>query len=157
MKKDNLWIESFVVGALSMRCSVITDLSSGDTVIIDGGAESSRIIDWINGFSGQGPDWSNGPKNHQELSQHGISNRNVIALVNTHAHFDHSGEIPYLLNEYNVSWYLHKDDFYLQSLVQLTGYSTKILNRLYGVKVIYSANLLVGELTLYLLYFSAPL
>ena len=118
MKKDNLWIESFVVGALSMRCSVITDLSSGDTVIIDGGAESSRIIDWINGFSGQGPDWSNGPKNHQELSQHGISNRNVIALVNTHAHFDHSGEIPYLLNEYNVSWYLHKDDFYLQSLVQ---------------------------------------
>ena len=68
MKKDNLWVESFVVGALSMRCSVITDLSSGDTVIIDGGAESSRLIDWINNFSGQGPDWSNGPTNHEELS-----------------------------------------------------------------------------------------
>jgi glyoxylase-like metal-dependent hydrolase (beta-lactamase superfamily II) len=121
MKKDNLWIESFVVGALSMRCSVITDLSSGDTVIIDGGAESSRLIDWINDFRGQGPDWSNGPKNHEELSKYGISNRNVIALVNTHAHFDHSGEIPFLLNEYDVSWYLHKDDFYLQSLVQLSA------------------------------------
>ena len=43
-----------------MRCSVVTDLSSGDTVIIDGGSESARIISWINEFSGKGPDWSNG-------------------------------------------------------------------------------------------------
>ena len=42
----------------------------------------------------------------------------VVALVNTHAHFDHSGEIPYLLEKYHVSWYLHPEDDYLQSLAQ---------------------------------------
>ena len=101
-----------------MRCSVVTDLSTGDTIIIDGGAEADRLIAWIDGFSGRGPDWSNGPTNQSQLALHGITERKVIALVNTHAHFDHSGEIPLLLNRYNVSWYLHEADFYLQSLVQ---------------------------------------
>ena len=101
-----------------MRCSVVTDLSSGDTVIIDGGSESNRIISWINGFEGVGPDWSNGPENFGEMTQRGIPGRKVVALVNTHAHFDHSGEIPYLLEEYDVSWYLHEADFFLQSLVK---------------------------------------
>ena len=104
-----------------MRCSVVTDLSSGDTVIIDGGSESARIISWINEFSGKGPDWSNGPNNFEEMEQVGVKKRRVVALINTHAHFDHSGEIPLLLDEYNVSWYLHKDDFFLQSLAQESG------------------------------------
>ena len=104
-----------------MRCSVVTDLSSGDTVIIDGGSESARIILWINEFSGKGPDWSNGPTNFEEMVHVGVKKRRVVALVNTHAHFDHSGEIPLLLDEYNVSWYLHKDDFFLQSLAQESG------------------------------------
>ena len=55
-----------------MRCSVVTDLSSGDTVIIDGGSESNRIISWINGFEGVGPDWSNGRENFGEMTQRGI-------------------------------------------------------------------------------------
>ena len=80
-----------------MRCSVVTDLSSGDTVIIDGGSESDRLISWINNFEGLGPDWSNGPNTLEEMEQYGITSRNVVALVNTHAHFDHSGEIPLLL------------------------------------------------------------
>jgi len=113
-----LWVESFFVGALAMRCSVVTDLSSGDTVIIDGGSESGRIISWINEFTGEGPDWSNGPSNFEEMVHLGADKRKVVALINTHAHFDHSGEVPFLLNEYNVSWYLHKDDFFLQSLAQ---------------------------------------
>jgi hydroxyacylglutathione hydrolase len=118
MNSSDLWIESFFVGSLAMRCSVVTDLSSGDTVIIDGGSESDRLIAWINNFEGLGPDWSNGPNNLEEMEHYGITSRNVVALVNTHAHFDHSGEIPLLLEEYNVSWYLHNDDFFLQSLAQ---------------------------------------
>jgi glyoxylase-like metal-dependent hydrolase (beta-lactamase superfamily II) len=39
-------------------------------------------------------------------------------LVNTHAHFDHSGHIPDLLEHYPVKWYLHDDDTYLQTLAQ---------------------------------------
>ena len=56
MKASNVWIESFVVGALGMRCSIVTDLASGDTIIIDGGAEADRIISWVEDFSGSGPD-----------------------------------------------------------------------------------------------------
>ena len=98
MLNNELWIDSFIVGALAMRCSVVTDLKTGDTVIIDGGSETDRIISWIEDFSGQGPDWSKGPSNFESMKSSGLSKRKVIALVNTHAHFDHSGEIPYLLD-----------------------------------------------------------
>ncbi len=118
MLNDELWVESFVVGALAMRCSVITDLKTGDTIIIDGGAETDRIISWIDKFAGVGPDWSKGPSSFEQMKELGLVKRKVVALVNTHAHFDHSGEIPYLKERYEVSWYLHEDDFYLQSMVQ---------------------------------------
>ena len=112
------WVECFFVGALQMRCSVVTDRSTGDTVIIDGGSEPDRLIDWIDRFWGRGPDWSNGPSNIEEAEQQHIPERTVIALVNTHAHFDHSGHIPDLLEHYRVKWYLHEDDTYLQTLAQ---------------------------------------
>ena len=121
MLNNELWVESFIVGALAMRCSVVTDLKTGDTVIIDGGSETDRIISWIEDFSGQGPDWSKGPKDFDSMNSYGLSKRKVIALVNTHAHFDHSGEIPYLLDRYHVSWYLHPEDDYLQSLAQISA------------------------------------
>ena len=47
--------------------------------------------------------------------------RKVVALINTHAHFDHSGHIPFLKEHYNLEWWLHKDDFFLQSLAQESG------------------------------------
>ena len=112
------WVECFFVGALQMRCSVVTDRSTGDTVIIDGGSEPGRLIDWIDRFDGRGPDWSNGPSNISEAEQQHLPKRRVVALVNTHAHFDHSGHIPDLLEHYPVKWYLHDDDTYLQTLAQ---------------------------------------
>ena len=54
-------IENYFVGALQMRCSVVTDSESGDTIIIDGGAEPDRLIAWIENWQGRGPDWSSGP------------------------------------------------------------------------------------------------
>jgi len=101
-----------------MRCSVVTDRSTGDTVIIDGGSEPDRLIQWIDRFGGRGPDWSNGPSNMSEAVQQQLPERTVVALVNTHAHFDHSGHIPDLLEHYPVKWYLHGDDTYLQTLAQ---------------------------------------
>ena len=47
--------------------------------------------------------------------------RRVVALVNTHAHFDHSGFIPALREHYDVEWYLHPDDDFLQTLAQASG------------------------------------
>ena len=37
MALTNPWIENFFVGPLQMRCSVVTDSKTGDTIIIDGG------------------------------------------------------------------------------------------------------------------------
>ncbi|HJL96590.1 MAG TPA: MBL fold metallo-hydrolase, partial [Candidatus Poseidoniaceae archaeon] len=94
------WVECFFVGVLQMRCSVVTDRVTGDTVIIDGGGEPERLIEWVDGFAGSGPDWSNGPQSAEQMKQQNIPKRNVVALLNTHAHFDHSGHIPDLINRY---------------------------------------------------------
>ena len=66
MAITNPWVECFFVGALQMRCSVVTDRETGDTVIIDGGSEPQRLVDWIDRFEGRGPDWSNGPSTTEE-------------------------------------------------------------------------------------------
>ena len=106
-------IENFLVGPLQMRCSVVTDVQTGDTVIIDGGDEPQRLINWIENCEGNGPNWSNYSKEKTQVIQ-----RNVVALLNTHAHFDHSGHIPTLKQHYDVEWYLHPDDTFLQTLAK---------------------------------------
>ena len=37
------WVETFVVGVLQMRCSIVTDRKTGDTVIIDGGVSPTEL------------------------------------------------------------------------------------------------------------------
>ena len=106
-------IENFLVGPLQMRCSVVTDCATGDTVIIDGGDEPQRLIDWIESCGGTGPHWST----HTEEETKAIK-RKVVALLNTHAHFDHSGHIPTLKDYFDVEWYLHPDDTFLQTLAK---------------------------------------
>ena len=101
----------FFVTALQQRCSIVTNTDNGNTVIIDGGGDSQRIIQWVDSGIGE-PD-------HQIGEYDGP--RKVIALINTHAHFDHSGHIPYLKEHYGLDWWLHEDDFYLQSLAQESG------------------------------------
>ena len=127
MKSKSPWIESFIVGSLQMRCSVVTDCETGDTIIIDVGGEPERIISWIEGFEGSGPDWSNGPKSFDEMQKRGVNKRKVVALVNTHAHYDHSGHIPDFIKKYGVEWYLHKDDFFLQTLAQKSARSRGLI------------------------------
>ena len=78
-------ISHFIVTALQQRCSVVTNTDNGETVIIDGGGDSQRIIQWIDSGIGE-PDSQIGEYDGE---------RKVVALINTHAHFDHSGDIPY--------------------------------------------------------------
>lgn len=121
MGLTNPWIDHFFVGPLQMRCSVVTDRSTGDTIIIDGGDEPERIIAWVDRHEGRGPDWSTGPKSIDADEGSKIPKRRVVALVNTHAHFDHSGFIPTLKAHYGVDWYLHADDNFLQTLAQTSA------------------------------------
>ena len=106
--QTNISIAHFMVTPLEQRCSVITNTDSGETIIIDGGGDSDRIIQWIDSGIGT-PD---------NLIGKYDGRRNVVALLNTHAHFDHSGHIPFFKEHYGLEWWLHKDDFHLQSLVQ---------------------------------------
>ena len=104
-------INHFFVTALQQRCSVVTNPENGETVIIDGGGDSKRIIDWIDSNIGES-DFEIGTYSGE---------RKVVALLNTHAHFDHSGDIPFFKEHYGLEWWLHKDDFFLQSLAQESG------------------------------------
>ena len=45
-------IAHFFVTALQQRCSIVTNTDNGQSVIIDGGGDSDRIIQWI--YSGIG-------------------------------------------------------------------------------------------------------
>tara|TARA_Y100000746_G_scaffold191996_1_gene172350 strand:+ start:29 stop:751 length:723 start_codon:yes stop_codon:yes gene_type:complete len=101
-------ISHFIVTALQQRCSVVTNTDNGETVIIDGGGESQRIIQWIDSGIGE-PDSQIGEYDGE---------RKVVALINTHAHFDHSGHIPYFKEHYQLEWWLHEADFFLQTLAQ---------------------------------------
>ena len=122
MGVSNPLIENFLVGPLQMRCSVVTDVDTGDTVIIDGGDEPQRLIDWIESCSGTGPHWSTHSEDETKVIE-----RNVVALLNTHAHFDHSGHIPTLKNHFGVDWYLHPDDTFLQTLAKRLQFDMELL------------------------------
>ena len=101
-------INHFFVTALQQRCSVVTNPENGETVIIDGGGDSDRIIKWLDHGIGD---------SDYEIGEYS-GERKVVALLNTHAHFDHSGDIPYFKEHYGLEWWLHQDDFFLQSLAK---------------------------------------
>jgi glyoxylase-like metal-dependent hydrolase (beta-lactamase superfamily II) len=104
-------IAHFFVTALQQRCSIVTHPETGETVVIDGGGDSDRIIAWLD----------EGIGNPDAMIGSFAGQRKVVALINTHAHFDHSGHIPYLKEHYGLEWWMHDDDTYLQSLAKLSG------------------------------------
>ena len=42
----------------------------------------------------------------------------MVALLNTHAHFDHSAHVPTVREHWGVEWWLHPADTFLQTLAQ---------------------------------------
>ena len=113
-----IWVEEFLVGPLQMRCSIVTRCDNGATIVIDGGDEPERLINWVENWDGLGPDDSSGPTNLAESEEQGFAKRRVVAFVNTHAHFDHSGQIPVLMRTWDVPFWLHKGDHELQAFVR---------------------------------------
>ena len=54
VRAEDLVVETFFVGPLQMRCSVVCDTSTGDTVVIDAGDEPGRLIAWNDHGEGTG-------------------------------------------------------------------------------------------------------
>jgi len=71
------------------------------SVIIDPGDEPEKIINYIS-----------------------ISSFNPVAIINTHAHFDHTGAVSVLKNKYKIPFYLHSAD---RRLLQYLNFYRKLI------------------------------
>ncbi len=76
------------VGILSVNCSVILDEKEGKALVIDPGADAERIEEAIDGFELQ-------------------------AIICTHGHIDHVGQVKTLKEKYRVPFYMHRSDLFL--------------------------------------------
>lgn len=75
-------IDTIVVGDYQTNCYILT--INDNCIIIDPGSEYLKI-------------------------KEKISNKNLIAILITHRHFDHIGALKDLINEYNVPIYEYKN------------------------------------------------
>ncbi len=81
-------IKVIPVGALQENTVIMVDDDTKEAVIIDPGAEGDKILKEIEGF-------------------------NPVAIVNTHGHRDHVGQVGYLKEKLNIPFYMNKKDEFL--------------------------------------------
>jgi len=74
-----------ITGRLKQNCYLVS--KNNFLIIIDPGNNATNIVDEID-------------KN----------NLIPLAILNTHAHFDHIGAVDYLKNKYSIPFYLHSND-----------------------------------------------
>lgn len=89
-------IERYVVGAWQTNCYVLT--SRGDSIVIDPGKESKRLVN-------------------------SIGDRFVSSLVLTHGHSDHIGAVNELRSHYKTSVSIGKDDEIVAAKPELSGFA----------------------------------
>jgi len=80
-------IKTLTVGQLSTNCYVVTDETTMDCALIDPGAESGRILNYI--------------------EENGMRLRCIML---THGHFDHTTAVPSVREAYPVPVYINKKD-----------------------------------------------
>jgi hydroxyacylglutathione hydrolase len=80
-------IETFPVGPLQCNCAILADPTTRDAIVLDPGDEPDRILDTLSG-AGLKP----------------------VALVHTHAHFDHVGCSALLKRVTGAPILMHADD-----------------------------------------------
>lgn len=80
-------VKVVVTGPFQENTFIITDSVTGEAVFIDPGDDSDILISEIN-----------------------KSNLHPLAIINTHAHIDHIGAVFRLQSEWNIPFYLHKNE-----------------------------------------------
>ena len=83
----NITINTVVVSMVSTNCMLITNKTTGETLIIDPGYEAERISEEIKKL-----------------------NLQPVAILLTHGHFDHVMAVDELRNEYNILVYVYQDE-----------------------------------------------
>lgn len=79
--------ESVVVGPLMVNCYVLGCENSKEGVVVDPGDDTDRILDAV--------------------SRHGLK---VVAVINTHGHFDHTGGNQRIITETGAGLLIHELD-----------------------------------------------
>lgn len=80
-------IRTLPVGPIETNCYVVSDENTLDCAVIDPGAEASKILDYIESFK--------------------LKCKHVLL---THAHFDHVGAVPEVMEETGAVLYMHEKD-----------------------------------------------
>ena len=125
-------IETFAVGPLQCNCAIVADPSTREAVVVDPGDEPDRILDALSG-AGLKP----------------------IALVHTHAHFDHVGCSALLKRITGAPIYMHEGDHPLYENLEEQGKSFGIqTGKPAGVDrlLVHGDRIAVGEGALHVLH-----
>ena len=93
-----LRIETFPVGPLQCNCTILMDAASKSTVVIDPGDEADRII--------------------EELER---MDARPVALLHTHAHFDHIGASSEVSQATRAALRIHEGDRFLWEMLPQQG------------------------------------
>ena len=79
--------DTIVVGPLGVNCSVLGCEATGQGVVVDPGDDADRIL--------------------AQVQQHGLK---IVAIINTHGHFDHVGANRQLTQATGAPLYIHQAD-----------------------------------------------
>ncbi len=98
-------VDSFPVGPLACNCSIVADPDTRKAIVLDPGDEPDRILG--------------------ALHAGGLT---PVALVHTHAHFDHVGCSALLKRLTGAPLFLHRDDVPIYQYVEEQG-------RMFGIEI----------------------
>ncbi|NRS16136.1 MBL fold metallo-hydrolase [Brevibacillus sp. HB1.4B] len=82
MTNQNLAIESYALGAFQTNAYVVTNTDTNQTIVIDPGMEPDQLL-------------------------HALVNKNVVAILLTHAHLDHIGGLNQVRELTKAPVYIH--------------------------------------------------
>ncbi len=96
--KSGLVIDTLTVGELETNCYIVWDTNTGEGIVIDPGAEASRIL--------------------QHLRHHNIK---ILRILNTHGHIDHIGANAEIHKATGAPISIHPADAPLLTQPELNG------------------------------------
>jgi glyoxylase-like metal-dependent hydrolase (beta-lactamase superfamily II) len=103
-------IHKLVVGPILTNCYIACDENSSEAIIIDPGAESSKILSFVKDKS-----------------------LKATRIVSTHGHFDHVNGVPEIKDNLSVPFYINEEDAYMLS-PEATDFMKKMGYVAYPVK-----------------------
>ncbi len=89
------------VGALQENTVILVDDDTKEAVIIDPGAEGERIKAELEGYK-------------------------PVAIINTHGHLDHVGQVGYLKEIFDIPFYLNEKDIFLTNNDIFPGFAEMV-------------------------------